>query len=341
MPGRRVDGADFSVPVHEFVGDAPGPTTALVAGLIGDKPLAVLALRRVIDRLLATDRLCGTVLVVPALNPFGFQGAMRSNPDQLELNRRFPGRDHGFLTDQLARAVSDALVDRADVLVDLHSGTPSRSLCYAYDYGDLDLSASFGFVPVVTGRAVPGQLCTVVADAGKRALLAEFGGASLADPSQGAEGCLNVLRHVGHLDGPLTGPNDVAVIEHVKVFLASFEGVLESPWSPADVGRAVDPGVVASISNVMTGETMEEFIVDDVGTVAGTGPGFDVWGPSLEREFVVADRPLLMVANAVPSMIHAGDFACAVGWSTRSVARSVVAEEMPCPDQVSTHQPST
>jgi uncharacterized protein len=323
VPGRRVDGADFTIPVHELVGDAPGPTTALVAGLIGDKPLGVLALRRVIDRLVAADGLRGTVLVVPALNPFGFQGGTRSNPDQLELNRRFPGRPHGFLTDQLARAVSDALVERVDVLVDLHSGTPSRSLCYAYDYGDLELSASFGSVPVVTGRAVPGQLCTVVADAGKRALLAEFGGASLADPGPGVEGCLNVLRHVGHLDGPLTGPDAVAVIEHVKVFLASFEGVLESPWSPADVGRAVSAGTVASISNVMTGETMEEFVVEDVGSVAGTGPGFDVWGPGLEREFVVEAAPLLMVANTVPSMIHAGDFACAVGWPTRTMQRAV------------------
>ena len=327
VPGRRVDGADFSIPVHEFTGDTPGPTTALVAGLIGDKPLGVLALRRVIERLLAAEHLSGTVLVVPALNPFGFQGSARSNPDQLELNRRFPGRDHGFLTDQLARAVSDELVERVDVLVDLHSGTPSRSLCYAYDYGDLALSASFGFVPVVTDRAVPGQLCSVVADAGKRALLAEFGGASLSDPSPGIEGCLNVLRHVGHLDDPITGPDEVAVIEYVKVFLASFEGVLESRWSPADVGRAVDAGLVASISNVMTGETMEQFHVDEVGAVAGVGPGFDLWGPSLEREFVVEDRPLLMVANTVPSMIHAGDFACAVGWSTRTITRGVRGEE--------------
>lgn len=322
VPGRRVDGTGFTIPVHELTGAAPGPTTALVAGLIGDKPLGVIALRYLVDRLMAADELRGTVLVIPALNPFGFQGATRSNPDQLELNRRFPGRDHGFLTDQLAHAISDALVERVDVLVDLHSGTPSRALCYAYDYGDLELSASFGYVPVVTGRAVPGQLCTVLAEAGKRALLAEFGGASLTDPTPGVEGCLNVLRHVGHLEGPLTGPDEVAVIDHVKVFLASFEGVLESPWSPADVGRPVDPGVVASISNVMTGETMEEFVVDAIGTVAGTGRGFDVWGPALEREFVVEDRPLLMVANAVPSMIHAGDFAGAVGWPTRSLTRS-------------------
>lgn len=321
LPGRRIDGTPFSIPVHEVTGSSRGPTTALIAGLIGDKPLGVLALREVLARLRDTEGLTGTVLVIPALNPYGFQGGTRHDPDLLELNRRFPGKQHGFLTDQLAHAIHTALVERIDVLVDLHSGTPSRSLCYAYDYGDLALSASFGHVPVVTGRAVPGQLRTVMAEAGKRALLAEFGGASCTDTTPGVEGCLNVLRHVGHLSDAPTGPAEVAVIDQVKVFLASYEGVLESRCDPADVGRPVDPGVVASITNVMTGETLEEFVVDEVGAVTGIGPGFDLWGPSLERPFVVTDRPLLMVANTVPSVIHAGDFACAVGWATSAVAR--------------------
>lgn len=319
VAGRRVDGSRWEVPVLELNGARPGPTTTLVAGVIGDKPLGALALHEVARQLEAQADLAGTVLVVPVVNPFGFQGGTRHNPDLLELNRRFPGKPHGFLTDQVAHAITEALVDRSDVLVDLHSGTPSRSLCYTYDYGDVELSASFGYLPVVTGRAVPGQLCALMAGRGKRALLAEFGGASLSDMVVGVEGCLNVLRYLGHLDSPPSGPRSVPVIDHVKVFLASHEGALVSRWSPADVGHPVEPGVVASVLNVVTGEVMEEFVVDPVGATAGTGPGFDVWGPALEREFVVADHPLLMVANAVPSMIHAGDFACAVGWVSRHV----------------------
>lgn len=317
--GCRVDGSRWSIPVTEFVGDSPGPCTAVVSGVIGDKPLSALALHELSRTLHAVEHLTGTVLVLPVVNPFGFQGGTRHNPDLLELNRRFPGSPRGFMTDQVAHAIADSIVERADVVLDLHSGTPSRSLWYTYDYGDLELSASFGRLPVVTERAVPGQLCTLMAQRGKRALLAEFGGASLSEVGVGVEGCLDTLTYLGHLDREPTGPEEVPVIDHVKVFLASHEGALVSRYGPDHVGSFVEPGVVASIVNVVSGETMEEFVVDEIGAVAGTGPGFDVWGPALERPFEVAGPPRLMVANAVPSMIHAGDFAAAVGWSTRSV----------------------
>jgi predicted deacylase len=290
-----------------------------VAGINGDKPLAVLSLFALIERLHAIGNLDGTVLVIPAVNPFGLQGGLRHNPDLLEINRRFPGKASGFITDQLALVVFSALVGRVDSLIDLHSGTSSRRLHYAYDYGDEDFSASFGFLPVVRERGVPGQLCTAMSERGKRAVLAEFGGAECSSIDVGVEGCLNVLRFCGHVRGVRYGPSLVPVIDHVKVFLASREGILVSRRSPSDCGNRVDSGEVARIICTSSGEPLERFLVEDIGQTAGIGQGFDLWGPRLEREFHVKSKPFLMLANSVPSLIHAGDFASIVGWSDRSI----------------------
>lgn len=313
VPGMRVDGEPWRIRFHEYRGRRPGPATAIVAGIIGDKPLAVLAVHQLGRRLAEAD-LAGTVVLVPAANPFGLSGGTRHNPDLIELNRRFPGRPSGFMTDQLAHTLISALLNRVDCVVDLHSGTPSRALNYTYDYGNLELSASFGYLPVVVDRHVPGQLSQAVVAQGGSSFLAEFGGAEANDPEPGIEGCLNTLRYRGHLNEPRTGPDKVAVLDRVKVFLSSHSGALDGRHGAADLGKPVPPGDIGWITNVVTGERLESYRVEGPGETAGTGPGFDLWGPSLEREFEVRDAPLLMLAPSRPAMVAPGEFTYGVGW---------------------------
>ena len=322
VPARRVDGTRWRIPVHSFQGSRPGPRTVIVAGIIGDKPLAVLALHRLRHRLEHLEDLAGEVIVVPVANPFGFQGMTRHDPDLVELNRRFPGRSTGLITDQIAQVLAESLLRGTDVVVDLHSGTSSRALWYTYDYGDVELSASFGYLPVVVDRHVPGQLCTVASSQGVRAFLAEFGGASRDDVAIGVDGCWNTLVHLGqvpHVSPRTPLPDRVPVIDQVKVFLASHEGVLVSEHGPHEVGTRMPAGTVASLVDLMSGEVIEDYVVEAPGTRTGTGAGFDLWGPAVERSFDVVDHPWLMLANACPTGLHAGDFALAVGWSHREV----------------------
>ena len=314
VPGKRIDGEPWRIRFHELQGSRPGPATAIVAGIIGDKPLAVLAVHSLMQKLSEMD-LAGTVVLVPAANPFGLQGGERHNPDLIELNRRFPGRPSGFMSDQVAHTLITALLDKVDCVVDLHSGTPSRALNYTYDYGDLGLSASFGYLPVVVDRHVPGQLSQAVVASGGSSFLAEFGGAELNDPTPGVEGCLNTLRYRGHLESERTGPTQVPILDRIKVFLASHEGALDGRCGPLDLGNPVDAGALGWISNVVSGERAEEFLVEGPGETAGTGPGFDLWGPALEKPFEVTEAPLLMLAPSTPAMVRPGEFTYAVGWA--------------------------
>lgn len=286
--GRRVDGQPWLIRLVEVVGARPGPTTAFVAGVFGDKPLGCLALHELTRRLAGLD-LGGTVLIVPAANPPALEVGTRVSPDHLYLNRRFPGQPTGCLTDQIAHRLVGELFERADCVVDLHSGTPTMGLGYTYDYGDLDFTASFGYLPIIVGHAIMGQLSEAARRAGVRSCLPEFGGGSDGDPTVGVEGCLNVLRHRGQVDGELTGPRRLPLIREIQFFAPSVAGILTGRVGTGRVGNPVEPGVLGRVVGASSGETLEEF--------------------------VVADRPaLLLLARTTPTTVAPGDFAFMVGY---------------------------
>ena len=291
--GVRPDGAPWRVRVIDIEGDLSGPRTALVAGIWGDKPLAVMALWQLADRLASTD-LAGTVTIIPAANPPAIAAATRVNPDHLYLNRVFPGSPTGPLTQQLADALLGTILDCADCVVDLHSGTATMGLGYIYDYGDVELASSFGYLPVVVGFAQPGQLSAAVVEHGGSSLLAEFGGAERNDPAVGIEGCLNVLAHRGHLSHDRSGPATVPVIDRVSMYLPRVGGILGGTVTPAMIGEEVPAGLTCWVDCPGTGERVDEFTLAE-------------------------DGGLLLLANTTPLQVEPGAFGCTVGHGTTTV----------------------
>ena len=123
LPGTRVDEFPWRIQIHQLTGDMPGPATAILAGMIGDKPLGVLAMHELIATL-RERTMSGTVIVVPVSNPFGMQAGTRHNPDLVELNRRFPGSTTGAISDQLAHALFAMLKEHVDCVIDVHLRHP-------------------------------------------------------------------------------------------------------------------------------------------------------------------------------------------------------------------------
>jgi predicted deacylase len=287
---HRVDGEPWQLRFLELRGSRPGPSTAFVAGVFGDKPLGTHALWLLAERLRSAGDLGGTVLLCPAANPFALEAGTRISPDHLYLNRVFPGMGSGFLTNQIADALFQVLVNATDCVIDVHSGTPDMALWYTYDYGDPELSAAFGYLPVVLGMAQPGQLSKAFVDAGGKSALVEFGGASLGDPTVGVEGCLNVLRYRGHLPGSASGPAKVSLIDgDVAMFLPSHSGMLVSDYAAGRVGERAAAGRVAALYSPGTGELLEEFVAEREGAQ-------------------------LMLLRSSPAMVAPGDFGAVIAY---------------------------
>lgn len=286
--GRRVDGSPWRVRTIVHRGREDGGRTVILGGMLGDKPLGSLAVQALDRRLSDSDALAGEVVLVPAANPPALEHGTRENPDGLVLTRQFPGGSSGYLTDQLASVLVERVVRGADCVIDLHSGSPTMALGYTYDYGDVALTASFGHLPVVRGHTAPGQLGLLADELGIGFLLPEFGGGPLGDVTVGVEGSLNVLRFRGQWPGEPTGPDQVPLVEHKQLFRASTHGVLvHDGVQPDRVGQRIEPADLGRVIDVATGETVEQFTIDD--------------------------EAVLLMARTTPIMVRPGDFAYMTG----------------------------
>ena len=92
----------------------------------GDEVAGVEIIRRVLARI-DPRQLRGTVLAVPIVNVHGFLSGDRYLPDRRDLNRSFPGSEHGSLAGRIAHLFMTEIVERCDVGIDLHTGSDHRT----------------------------------------------------------------------------------------------------------------------------------------------------------------------------------------------------------------------
>ncbi|MTD59003.1 succinylglutamate desuccinylase/aspartoacylase family protein [Amycolatopsis pithecellobii] len=191
-------------------GDKPGPTVALLGGVHGDEDEGVLAVRRLLTLLVHED-LAGRVRAVAPANPAAWAAGTRTSPsDEGNLARCFPG-DHGSPTGVLAGALTSALIDGADLLIDLHSAGAAYHMplfCGLVGNapgaeGSRRAAEAFG-APLVWAHpdVPPGRSLTVAAKRGIPALYAECsggGGIRSDELDTYVTGVLSVLAEFGAL----------------------------------------------------------------------------------------------------------------------------------------------
>ncbi|RUU37658.1 peptidase M14 [Mesorhizobium sp. M6A.T.Ce.TU.002.03.1.1] len=123
VPGGA-DCGELSLPVFSL-NKGGGPRLLVTGGNHGNELEGPLVARRLIEWL-PEAQTCGRVIVLPVLNPLAVQAWSRNTPlDGLNLNRVFPGRADGSVTERIADAVSRVLLPMADTVFDLHSFGPT------------------------------------------------------------------------------------------------------------------------------------------------------------------------------------------------------------------------
>ena len=220
--------AGVNLPVAVFHGAWPGPVLAIVAGVHGTEFASIVAAQRLIDQLDATE-VTGTVILVPVANVLSFEHkAMHVNPaDGKNLNRVFPGRPEGTQSERIAYVLTRQIVERSDVLIDMHSGDLDESLRpYTYwtrsgneraDTASKEMALAFGIdhIIIATDRpkdpAAARYLDNTAITRGKATITVEAGYAGRADAEDVERlvgGCLSVMRHLKML------PGKPSVVEH-------------------------------------------------------------------------------------------------------------------------------
>lgn len=114
----------ISIPIA-VMNNGEGPTVLLIGGVHGDEYEGPIALAKLVSRL-DVQKLSGRVIIVPALNYPAFLSATRVSPiDDINLNRTFPGRRDGTVTEMIAHYVTTKLLPITDYLFDFHAGGSS------------------------------------------------------------------------------------------------------------------------------------------------------------------------------------------------------------------------
>ncbi len=293
-------GQPLEVAIHVFAGGAPAPVAALVAGHHGDE-LFTLEILRTVARELAGMDITGTVLLVPVANPVAFEGGTRHTPlDMQNLNRVFPGRRDGWLTEQLAAALSEALLTRLDVLLDYHCGADATEVDYTYTRPrDSALTERIHRLALLTGaRALwetPLPAGTLPGETERRGIpwcVFEIGGSPAFGTdrlARAVQHTMDVLRHAGVLSGaPGASRAEVLITEGTAV-RPTRGGFFVPDLGSEVMGRPVPGGTV--LGRVLSPYTFEE----------------------LEVLRAPYDPSYVMMARTRPSRVHAGDYAFLFG----------------------------
>ncbi|MCX8282208.1 N(2)-acetyl-L-2,4-diaminobutanoate deacetylase DoeB [Phyllobacterium sp. 0TCS1.6C] len=217
LPYSRDDSAWGSVMIPIAVlRNGNGPTALLTGGNHGDEyegPIALFDLARTLD----IDRISGTVIIVPAMNYPAFCAGTRTSPiDKGNMNRSYPGRPDGTVTQKIADFFTRELLPRADIVLDFHSGGKTLDFvpfAAAHILPDKEQEAR-GFAAVEAFSApwsmrmleidAVGMYDTTVEEMGKVFVTTELGGGGTARAETIAiakRGAANLLRHAGILAG--------------------------------------------------------------------------------------------------------------------------------------------
>lgn len=117
------------IPFSIVHGARPGPVLALVAGTHGMEYAPIVALQR-LRRAIDPKSLAGTILMVHVANMPSFLGRTiyYSPADGKNLNRVFPGKADGTLSERIADLITREIITRATHVIDIHCGDGNESL---------------------------------------------------------------------------------------------------------------------------------------------------------------------------------------------------------------------
>jgi len=292
LPVAAKDGVGTSIPVTVIHGAKTGKVLALVAGVHGAEYPPVLATYR-LRTLIDPKALAGTVLLVHVAHLPSFQRrTVYYDPsDWKNLNRVFPGDPNGTLSQRIAHVLTTEIVDRSDVLIDLHCGDANEALIpYSYwmlsgkdkmDAETRELALAFGLPHIIIDATRTKDikdskyLGNTAILRGKPAVTTEsglLGRSDEADIVRNVDGILSVMRLYKMIDGRPAPAADPVWIDKYEVVNSNTDGLFTAK---AGMGDLVAEGQVVGLVEDYFGTVREELKAPFAGIllyIIGTPP---------------------------------------------------------------------
>lgn len=243
---KLAGGSDLNIPVIVINGIRPGPCLWVDAAIHGDEPEGTVTCQQV-ARLIKPESLAGTLVLVPALNVPAYEAGQRGNPldtFSYDMNRIYPGRANGYLTERIAWAHAEFMKNVADLEIAIHSGGAhsylSETIFVNEDPASVELAKAMGrgWEMVLSAISPKGNPMATMLEMGKTGITVELGGRSATSPEEMqrveatlVEAILNVMRHYKMIEGEAHYPS------------MRWKGVQEALLAPASGIFIPAPGV--------------------------------------------------------------------------------------------------
>ncbi len=282
-----------TIPISVIHGSQPGPAFALIAGNHGYEYTSIVALQRLLTQI-DPKRLSGTVIMVHVANmPSFLKRTIYYSPvDGKNLNRVYPGRIDGTVSERIAYQITREVIERADYVIDLHCGDGNESL-RPYSYWDVNaggpeviekskqMALAFGMDHIVMDRERPTDrnrslYCSTTATTrGKPAITTESGGLGMTDNESIARiehGVINVMRFLKMIEGSPKMVEHPIFIDRNTVLRSDATGIF---YPLAERGHAVAKGTLMGYVTDFFGKRIFDLRAPFGGTVLyilGTPP---------------------------------------------------------------------
>jgi hypothetical protein len=263
------------IPVTVIHGAKPGPVLGLVAGTHGYEYSPVVAMQRLPNKV-DPKELSGTIIIVHVANVPSFLGrtVYYSPADGKNLNRVYPGKADGTLSERIAHSITREVIERSDYVVDLHCGDGNEALRpYTYwmtsgtpevNEASRRMALAFGLDHIVIDRErSPDPNNSVYTSntaitRGKPSITTETGmlgrldtdGADLAEA-----GVFNLLRHFRMLPGEPQRVEHPVWIRRSEVLRSPAVGTFHARVQP---GHTVAQGTLLGVLTDFFGRTIHE-----------------------------------------------------------------------------------
>ena len=284
--GDMPDGRPMQVPVLLGRGTKPGPTLWLHGCVHGNEACGAFVVHRLF-RELDTAALSGTIVALPILNITAFRAKQRMSPFEGfaggDLNRSFPGRTDGTLTEQMAHAIYTELKAHASYLIDLHTAMTAdvRWAHFPNAPGEVgkkseSMARAFGFTSTLPAPMdiLAGSAMMVAAHDGIPSLIVEAGGKgpafTAALVSDVVERLRNVMRQLGMVSGPIAQHGPLTYFSNFAWVRAVQGGLFQRA---VHCGERLKVGTVLGHYYDLWGQPAGEALSPHAGVVLAIHPG--------------------------------------------------------------------
>lgn len=245
---KILDGKDSTfIPVSVFHGSQPGPVLGITAGVHGYEYAPILAAQQ-IARQIDPATLSGTVILVHLANVPSFLGrSPYVNPlDEKNLNRVFPGKADGSLTEQMAYQITQEVIARSDYFLDMHSGDAPEDLRPYVGYYSSErfpeasqkgeaMARALGFDHIVVFDLAAERIDEPSLYCSQEAFHRQIPSADIECGSLGAvqtqdvqpivDGVMNLLRHLEMMEGEAVSLNSPIFITERPSVISPQDGI--------------------------------------------------------------------------------------------------------------------